>query len=253
MYEQEIKQELNVLMTNSLFSGLGNTAKKNLSTTLLDKIIEMIMDETLKPGFVFPNENEMCRQLGIGRSTLRETYTALAAMGFITRTKAGTTVNDNRKIISSVPLKYIFKNSELDEIMEFRIMLEAQNAFLAARYADDQAIEEMEKILEDMKNNAGSDIDRLSKLDFNFHFSIAMATNNSLLKNTLAAVANELERSAYSGFYIDPETTIKNSVEFHEQVVAAIKAHDPQTAKRAMRAHIKNIYTVLRKVMLEVV
>lgn len=246
-----LAKNLNEQMTSALYNHLGEVTKKSITNTVLDKLIEMIMDETLKPGYTFPNENDMCRQLGIGRSALREAYTALAAMGFITRSKSGTTVNSMRQIVSSIPLRYLFRKSDLDEIMEYRIMLESQTTYLAAKYADDVTIHELENIIAEMRENAGSDVSRLSQLDINFHFTIAAASNNVLLKNTLAAVSNELERSSYSGYNIDPMTTIGNSIDYHEQILAAIRIHDQKGAKRAMRSHVRDIYTVLRRNILD--
>lgn len=244
-------QSLNQQMTSDLYNNLSEVTKRSLTGTLLERLIDMIMNETLKPGYTFPNENDLCRQLGIGRSTLREAYTALSAMGFISRTKSGTTVNSRRQIVSSVPLRYLLRFSDLDEIMEYRIMLETQTAFLAAKYADDTTISEMENIIREMKENHGSDVARLSQLDINFHFTIAMASNNSLLKNTLVAVTNELERSSYSGYSVNPETTIANSISYHEQILEAIREHDQKRAKRAMRNHVKDIYKVLMSTLLE--
>lgn len=244
-------QSLNQQMTSDLYNNLSEVTKRSLTGTLLERLIDMIMNETLKPGYTFPNENDLCRQLGIGRSTLREAYTALSAMGFISRTKSGTTVNSRRQIVSSVPLRYLLRFSDLDEIMEYRIMLETQTAFLAAKYADDTTILEMENIIREMKENHGSDVARLSQLDINFHFTIAMASNNSLLKNTLVAVTNELERSSYSGYSVNPETTIANSIFYHEQILEAIREHDQKRAKRAMRNHVKDIYKVLMSTLLE--
>lgn len=249
MKTNTLARELNDQMTDNLYNNLGEVTKKSITNTVLEKLIDMIMDETLKPGYSFPNENDMCRQLGIGRSALREAYTALAAMGFITRTKSGTTVNSMRQIVSSIPLRYLFRRSDSDEIMEYRIMLESQTAFLAAKYADDAVIAELEKIIIEMRQNSGTDIARLSQLDINFHFTIAVASNNNLLKNTLAAVTNELERSSYSGYNIDPDNTIRKSIDYHEQIFAAIASHDQKAAKRAMRNHIIDIYTFLRKMI----
>ena len=249
MNSSALMQGLNDQMTSALYSNLGEVTKKSITNALLDKLIDMIMDETLKPGYTFPNENDMCRQLGIGRCTLREAYTALAAMGFISRSKSGTTVNPMRRIVASVPLRYLFRNSDLNEIMEYRIMLETQTAYLAAKYADDSTIKELESIIEQMQKIGESDPTELSHLDIQFHFTIAMASNNSLLKNTLVAVTNELERSSYSGYSIDPEITITNSLEFHKQILDAIREHDQKRAKSAMRNHIKDIYTVLLRMM----
>ena len=50
---------------------------KNMSDYLYQKISGMIMNGTLPEGYVFPNEAQLCEQLGVGRSTLREAYKAL--------------------------------------------------------------------------------------------------------------------------------------------------------------------------------
>lgn len=239
---------LNKQMTDDLFTGMKSITKQSITYALLEKLIDMIMAETLKPGYTFPNENEMCKQLGIGRSTLRETYTALMAMGFITRTKAGTSVNDRMTIASAMPLRYIFKKSEINDVMDFRSMLESQTAYLAAQLANSSFIDELQSILNKMKKCAETnDIENLSKLDFDFHLTIALASGNPLLSKTLSAIASELERSAYSGYHLDP-SIIEKSLEFHQNILDAIKAHDPSQAKLAMRTHIKDIYTVFRRI-----
>lgn len=71
------------------------------------------------------------------------------------------------------------------------------------------------------------------------------------MKNTLVAVSNELERSSYSGYSLDPKTTISNSLDFHQQILEAIREHDQKKARRAMRNHVKDIYTVLMRNLLK--
>ena len=92
-----------------------------------------------------------------------------------------------------------------------------------------------------------NDIDSLSKLDFDFHLTIALASGNPSLSKTLSAIATELERSSYSGYHLDP-SIIDKSLEFHQSILDAIAAHDPSQAKLAMRTHIKDIYTVFRRI-----
>lgn len=251
MLNRSSKEILHQNMVNDLFTTLGSITKKSISNVLLEKFIELITEGTLKPGFTFPNENEMCKRLGVGRSTIRETYTALNAMGFITRTKAGTTVNNNKQIIASVPLKYMFKNSELQDIYEFRNMLETQCAQLASIRASEESINTMAKIIEEMRINcAAHDIDALTELDVKFHFEIASSVGNPLIINTLIAVTNEFEHSASAGYYLD-QSVIDQSIDFHQQIYEAIKNHDAELARFKMQAHIKNIYYVLQKVSLD--
>ena len=61
-------QSLNQQMTSDLYNNLSEVTKRSLTGTLLERLIDMIMNETLKPGYTFPNENDLCRQLGISRT-----------------------------------------------------------------------------------------------------------------------------------------------------------------------------------------
>ena len=87
----------------------NNLEKQNISQALFRKMKELIMDGKLPAGYMMPNENTVSDLLGVGRSTLREAYTALAVFGFIRRSKAGTFVNEIDNIVIlhhlALPLK----------------------------------------------------------------------------------------------------------------------------------------------------
>ncbi|MFR9001535.1 MAG: GntR family transcriptional regulator [Anaerobutyricum soehngenii] len=46
---------------------------------------------------------ELCKQLGIGRNSLREAYKILEQNGFVTRCKRGTFVNDRETLLKKCP------------------------------------------------------------------------------------------------------------------------------------------------------
>ena len=50
--------------------------KNNISQNLFQRFKELITNGQLPAGYMMPNENVVSEQLGIGRSTLREAYTA---------------------------------------------------------------------------------------------------------------------------------------------------------------------------------
>lgn len=243
----KLSNSVNNIITNELVSRIKYENSKNMVNSILDDFIEMIISGRIQPGYAFPNENEMCEQLQISRSTLREVYSALAAMGFITRTKHGTVVNDKQYISSAVPLRYLLKGASMENLRDFRYTLESQTACLAAQRADNAAIETLKEILENMKRNARpSKATTLSKLDYEFHITIARASGNELLLNTLCATVNELERSAFSGYYLCPEESMPKSIQFHEKIIEAIEQRDAVHAKHAMEAHVRDIYAELR-------
>ena len=72
--------ETDYLMENvaSLRKDLG---KNNISQNLFQRFKELIISGQLPAGYMLPNENVVSEMLGVGRSTLREAYTALAVFG----------------------------------------------------------------------------------------------------------------------------------------------------------------------------
>lgn len=242
----KLNSSMNNVITNELIARIKYETSKNTMNSILDDFIDMIMSGRIQSGYVFPNENEMCKQLSVSRSTLREVYSALAAMGFISRSKPGTIVNDKQYIASAVPLRYLMKSADMDSLRDFRFTLESQTACFAAQRASLDIIQTLHVILDKMKDYASvSNAEKLSKLDYEFHITISKASGNLLLLNTLSAAINELESSAFSGYYLNPEISIPNSVRFHQQILDAIEKHQPDEAKRAMEAHIKDIYVEL--------
>lgn len=236
-------KKISIAMTKKMIKNLTSLSNRSISDVLLNKLIDMILDGTLKPGYVFPNENAMCEQLNIGRSTLRETYKALMVLGFITRTKAGTYVNDNKQIIASTPIDSMMKKSDLQDLWEFREMLEVEAASLAAERATDDGISDLQVIVDEMIQKS-TDVEFLTQADMKFHYGIIEMSANTLIKNTMIALTSGMEQTAYSGYQNDA-SIISHSIIAHQKIIDAIKTRDKRLARAAMRAHIMEIYRTL--------
>ena len=59
--------------------------RRNISDVIFRRIRDAIISGELPPGYVFPNENELCKKLNIGRSSLREAYSPLETLKLIVR------------------------------------------------------------------------------------------------------------------------------------------------------------------------
>ena len=125
--------------------------KNNISQNLFQRFKELITNGQLPAGYMMPNENVVSEQLGIGRSTLREAYTALAVFGFIRRSKAGTFVNEIDNIVNIAPFSITVENSDLNDLLEFRYMIEGETASYAAKRATKDDIAQLEYYYEKMK------------------------------------------------------------------------------------------------------
>ena len=65
----------------------------------VDQIIQVILDRDMKAGDKLPNEYDLARELGVGRSTVREAIKRLVARNILTaRQGAGTFVSEKTDV-----------------------------------------------------------------------------------------------------------------------------------------------------------
>lgn len=213
----------------------------NASDLLADKIRTHIISGEIPAGYIFPNETIFCEQLGVSRSTLREAYKALESTGFIKRVKRfGTIVNDFSDISKAAPLGTSLIMSDIDELLEFRAMIEAELARLAALRASEENILAMKEALENMKKS-GSDLADLTQHDTRFHMEIAKASGNRLLMSTMENAKDVFQTGIYRAFQRKTKTNVENALYFHEQILDAIIHKDSDGAYTMMRQHIESV------------
>lgn len=216
---------------------------KNISQTLFQRFKELILDEKLPAGYMMPNENVVSELLGVGRSTLREAYTALAVFGFIRRSKAGTVVNKIDNIVNIAPFSMTVENADLNDILEFRFMLEAETASYAAKRATPEDIALISDSYDKMilyKN----DINLFVDYDSQFHTNISNATHNKLLISTMIAAKDSFEkgiRVAMRHSLTKNPRVIDVTIELHGKILDAVKRRDYQSAYSLMREHISYV------------
>ena len=217
--------------------------KNNISQQLFQRFKELITDGRLPTGYMFPNENVVSEMLGIGRSTLREAYTALAVFGFIRRSKAGTYVSEIDNIVHIAPFSITVENSDLSDLLEFRYMLEGETASYAAKRATAEDIAQLEYYFEKMKESR-YDVNLFVDYDAMFHMQVAVATHNKLLMSTMRASKDSFEngiRLAMRESLVQNPRVIDVTIELHGKIIEAIKNGDYQTAYTAMREHISYV------------
>lgn len=226
---------------NEVLEKLRLNLHGNASDLLADKIRTHIISGEIPAGYIFPNETVFCEQLGVSRSTLREAYKALESTGFIRRVKRlGTIVNDFSDISRAAPLGTSLIMSDLDELMEFRVMIEAELARLAALRATEANIEMMREALENMKKS-GSDLADLTFYDTMFHMEIAKASRNRLLISTMENAKNVFQTGIYRAFQVDTASNVAQALQFHTEIVDAIVNRDSDGAYTLMRRHIASV------------
>ena len=221
----------------SVFDSLSIENKKHISEELFEKLRDAILSGELPAGYVFPNENELCQKLNIGRGSLREAYSPLETLHLITRTKSGTYVNSQDEIQNSMNFEAIAQRTEAQNLAEYRQVVEIGMAQLAATKATEKDVACLEVILDQMKS-AGEDAVKLSQLDFDFHSALVRITNNELLLiafNTIRTIYEDYTESVFARGYC------AQSLVDHKAVIDALRDGDAELAGVMMRRHLEHV------------
>ncbi|MBR7799529.1 FadR/GntR family transcriptional regulator [Undibacterium fentianense] len=202
-----------------------------------NRIQALIVEEGLSAGARLPSERELAARLQVSRASLREAVLALE-LGGILEVRGGSGVylcaeRPGESIPEVGPGPF--------EVLSARRLIETEIAAIAARVATDSAIDailtavlEMEKHHHNPASNEHADRE--------FHLAIARATGNSALVGTLEYLWNQ-RGSLWHRLkeHFQTEELRQQTLGDHRQILAAIVAHDPAEARRAMRAHLERV------------
>lgn len=219
-------------------------ARTSLSDEIVSQIIDLISRDVLKPGERLPSERELCKQFGVGRSSVREALRGLSVMGILDgRVGDGTFVsNNNEKYLeNTLQWSLLLDRKKIQDLIETRLVLESQTAFLAAQRASSENINEIERMLQGMKASIQKP-EKYLEFDVQFHLTIAQATQNSILYNLLNMTRSYLQ-TWIKGSLDEPsapkvEQRAKLSVREHQKILQPLRNRDANETQQAMRQHI---------------
>ena len=230
----------------------GRTRRGGLVQEVVQHLQQQIQSGQLQPGDKLPTESAVMELLSVSRTVVREAISRLQASGHVeTRHGIGT-------FVLEAPTTHNFRIAEQDmatvddviAVLELRISLETEAAGLAAQRATPEQLTQMATALQGFSNAIDSQSDAVPS-DFQFHMEIAKATGNRHFADLMT----------YLGTHIIPRTRIKTADQApegrqaylervhgeHESIYNAIRNHDTEAARAAMRTHLSNSRDRLRK------
>jgi GntR family transcriptional repressor for pyruvate dehydrogenase complex len=214
-------------------------AKDRLVDRVVNEIQHQIMAGLFTPGMMLPPERELCEQLGVSRTALREAVRMLVSRGLLeTRPGVGTIVKEVTSDHVRQPLAMILTQSgsiNLDHLNQVRQILEVEIIQLAAREATHEEIEQLKSLCQRMEAAAG-DPREYTALDGDFHRTLAEITHNPFLVILLDAIRDAMESVRILVFNHPGLIAIVN--EDHRKMIEFIETHDPKAAGKAMLAHL---------------
>ncbi|WP_353809714.1 FadR/GntR family transcriptional regulator [Agromyces sp. SYSU T00194] len=211
------------------------------SQQIVSQIEQQIRSGELAVGEKLATEKELCEQFGVSRSVVREAIKLLEAMGLVvSRQGSGSYVRKETgpAVSRLLSLSVSPGRDAVAELFKFREVLEMSAAKWAADHATDADLDEIAEILE--QNRAAvraGDGEAFTSTDWKLHSRIAEASRNRYLAVVLTAV-REMQHDVVRMLGDDVGSAERAAGE-HAEIVASIRAHDPERARVAAREHIR--------------
>jgi GntR family transcriptional repressor for pyruvate dehydrogenase complex len=210
--------------------------RSTLYESVLKEMLSAIKRGYWKPGDRIPGEMTLATRFGVSRNCIREVMKSLNFFDIITaKPGQGTFLSENalRNIRNTELLRLISGQSSLIELMEVRLLIEAQAAYWAAERATQEDIASLQEILDEEKTRSEPAVDIHAK----FHDAIVNLSGNNLLIHLYNSIRTEIavQRKKYEKW---PSGELRTFARQHQEILDKIKKRDPQGARDLMQEHI---------------
>ncbi len=190
-------------------------------------------------GTKLPGETTLAKELGVGRSTVREALRALAGAGLVqARQGAGVFVTATEPV-EDWPTR--LRRAAIEDVYEVRALVEVQAARLAARRRTPEDVAAMHAALAARRAAAPGGDAAFVDADIALHATVVAAAHNPVLTDLFAEFLPAL-RQGLVGLLelidVRREETDHGDAA-HEALVRAVEAGDPDTAERTARAELE--------------
>lgn len=214
-------------------------AKKRIHDQISAQINQMIAEGFLKPGDQLPSERELAERFKVSRNSVRDALRTLEAKGLLEiRQGGGTYVREARlsELYQSMLEALVDQKERTRAILQVRYIIEPGVAFFAAKNATTELLQKLEELIarHEAKAIAG---DPGVEEDSQFHNTIAQMTGNQYLIWLLRLINEHFEGTRDAVLKYQGSSSRKG----HRNVLQALKNRDPEEARKAMEAHLKDV------------
>lgn len=209
--------------------------RQSLHDELVTRLRQAIVDGTLKPGAKVP-ERELCEQLGVSRTPLREALKVLANEGLIM-------LESNRGArVSSVTME------ELEAVFPVIAVLEGLAGKLACENASDDQIAQLTSLHLDMSGHyEAGDKAAYFQSNRDIHNALFVAAGNPVLSQHYAMLSSRIERARLLANVSTQRWA--EAVNEHRAIIDAIEKRDGERLCRLLNSHLNNKLSALKRVI----
>jgi DNA-binding FadR family transcriptional regulator len=243
---------MNPRSTSPPSSHTATYSGRNLHGQVVNELGRRVVSGAYPAGAVLPNEEQLCQELQVSRTALREAVKVLAAKGLLeARPRIGTRgrVRDQWNLLDPDILAWRCATGAdaefLRHLTELREIIEPAAASLAANSRTPEQLAAIAAALQDMRRAPA--IAQWVEADLAFHTAILRATNNPLLMPLAAIIGSALE--SLLGVTARSAGDFKRALPDHQKVFEAIESGDAQSALHRMAGMLSDTRSLMKQLV----
>ena len=218
------------------------------SGEIVSQIERAIFGGALKSGDRLESERELAERFRVSRITVRDALRVLEARGLVhvkVGASGGAFVSETNvdQVAESISTMILLRKMTLSGVAEARTVVETATCELAAERADAAAIERIERSVERGRSVVREQAPH-TEASMDFHVAVADASANELLQATVAAYRDLLVQTLHD---MRDVRSARATQKAHEEILDAIRSHDPEAARSLMLAHLQDFEKRLRR------
>ena len=185
----------------------------------------------------------MAAELGVSRATLREALRILVNDGLLAVYRGkGTFVNSKAEQFTEAAAIGVIDAAEvkvrLKDLYEARLIIEPEAAYLAAKRATDEEIEEILRLGDIVQKNIKRNPRGASRIrsENDFHGAIMKAAHNDFLASFIPILTETIEKTF--ALDVNLEIIAEDAYKDHIMIMHFLKARDAAALKSAVTIHL---------------
>jgi GntR family transcriptional repressor for pyruvate dehydrogenase complex len=212
---------------------------------VVEQIRSALKGGRYRVGEQLPPERDLAAAFGVSRTVVREAVRVLELSGVLIVRHGGTPgvfVASSPPRPLSLALRTLLKDEEftIQELFAVNIFIERSIAEQAARLVTAEDVDDLAANIQ-TSERIFVEGGRPFQEDLGFHRRLARVLGNRLLADLEWALGETARR--VGGQRSDDERFFRTTIQQHQQILSALRAHSPARAGRAMTMHLKTMET----------
>lgn len=209
---------------------------KNVTSRVVNYMKKNIRDGIWPVGGKIPSENELCRELGVSRISVRSALQQFIALHILqSQHGKGTFVLSDDLSVFGYGLPSDKNFSDMKQMLEFRLLIEPEVCSIVAQQITPETLEKLSFYLEKMKAEIGHG-ENFVHSDMDFHQEICNVMNNTVLKTVMSDI---LKQKSERHVQLNNAVGYYGGIYYHTLLLDALQKHDGKRARSIMREHLQ--------------